>query len=359
MSTVSLCMIVRDEEDVIGHCLDSIADLVDEIILVDTGSTDRTKEIAAAYTDRIYDFPWVDDFAAARNHSFSRASCDYCLWLDADDVLLEPDRQRFLQLKASLGPQVDVVMMPYHVGFDEGGNVTFSYYRERLVRNHAGMWWKGAVHEVIQTHGRILYSPCAVTHRKLHPSDPDRNLRIFQSLLDQGHALDPRQQFYYGRELYYHQRYEDAIQVFGRFLSEGQGWVENNIDACRHLALCQYALGRPEEALNALFRSFHYDLPRAELCCDIARHFFDRALWERAAYWYLRALDCQRRDDRGGFVLPDAYGYLPCLQLCVCYSKLGRDQEAAAFNERAAAFKPDSPAVIQNRAYFQSLAVTD
>ena len=91
MASISLCMIVRDEEAVLGRCLESVAPAVDEIIVVDTGSMDGTKAVAAAYTDRIFDFAWVDDFAAARNASFAKATGDYILWLDADDVLLPED----------------------------------------------------------------------------------------------------------------------------------------------------------------------------------------------------------------------------------------------------------------------------
>ncbi len=274
------------------------------------------------------------------------------MWLDADDVLTEEARREFIRLKVSLGPEVDVVMMRYHTGFDEAGNVTFSYYRERIIKNRLGMRWKGAVHEVIETKGNVIYSECTVTHKKLHPSDPERNLRIFERLIEAGEQLDPRQQFYYGRELYYHKRYADALAVFESFLAEEQGWLENKLDACRHCAYCWYGLGNDEKALEALLRSFAYDLPRAELCCDIGQHFLDRSLWLQAAYWYQRALECARRDDRGGFILPDAYGYTPCIQLCVCLSRLGRQEEASAYNERAAVFKPESPAVTHNRAYF-------
>lgn len=356
--TVSLCMIVRNEEDVLGRCLQSVADLVDEIIIVDTGSQDSTKEIAGKFTEHIYDFPWIDDFAAARNEAFSHAGCDYCMWLDADDVLIQKDREKFAELKKSLAPDTDVVMMRYNTGFDEKGNVTFSYYRERIVRNNAGMSWSGAVHEVIETHGNVIYSECAVTHWKLHPSDPDRNLLIFEKLLSRGERLDPRQQFYYGRELFYHKRYEDALGVFEHFLQEGRGWLENRLDACRHSALCLYGLGRDEKALKALFNSFCYDLPRAEICCDIGKHFFDRESWAQAAYWYERALSCERADSRGGFVLPDCYGFIPYLQLCVCYSRLGLTAQAERMNELAAKLKPDSPAVEYNRAYFAALHET-
>lgn len=348
-------MIVKNEADVIERCLDSVADLVDEIIIVDTGSTDRTKILAARYTKQIFDFEWIDDFAAARNFAFAQAKSMYCMWLDADDVFLAPDRLAFAQLKAALSQDVNAVMMKYNTGFDEKGNVTFSYYRERIIKRSAGMQWVGAVHEVIPTTGKVEHSACAVTHQKLHPSDPDRNLRIFEKQLELGTRLDPRQQFYYGRELYYHKRYDDAIGVFTRFLDEDAGWVENKIDACKHCAYCHSEQGDSGAALQVLLRSFLYDLPRAEICCDIGHQFFQRQEYPSAIYWYERAMACRRADDRGGFVAPDAYGYIPCIQLCVCHSRMGNIETAVAYNERAAAYKPDAEAVAQNRVYFATL----
>ena len=93
MIEISLCMIVKNEEKVLARCLDSIADLMEEIIIVDTGSTDDTKKIAAKYTEHIYDFEWIDDFSAARNFSFSKATKDYIYVADADEVLDEENRQ--------------------------------------------------------------------------------------------------------------------------------------------------------------------------------------------------------------------------------------------------------------------------
>lgn len=357
MLTISLCMIVRDEEAVLSRCLDSVRDLVDEIIIVDTGSVDNTRAIASRYTENVFDFEWIDDFSAARNASFERARCDYCLWLDADDVLLSPDREKFARLKAELDSNTDMVMLPYHVGFDERGNVSFSYYRERIIRNSPSFRWRGAVHEAISPEGRVVYGDCAVTHQKLRPSDPDRNLRIFEGLIAKGAVLEPREQFYYGRELYYHRRYEQAETVLTAFLQEPDGWVENRIDACRQLAYCLYAQGKGSEALAALLYSFSYDLPRAETCCDIGKHFFDREQWQQAAYWYKRALDCPRRDDSGGFVSADAYGFLPCIQLCLCYHRMGDNDAARRWNALAAAYKPDYPAVRQNMEYFKSIGV--
>ena len=113
MISISLCMIVKDEEKVLARCLDSVKDAVDEIIIVDTGSRDGTKEVAGGYTGYIYDFPWQDDFSAARNEAFSKASMEYCMWLDADDVLPGGSAEKLLQLKEELPTDTDMVMMPY------------------------------------------------------------------------------------------------------------------------------------------------------------------------------------------------------------------------------------------------------
>ena len=113
MIKISLCMIVKNEERVLDRCLDSLRGLMDEIIIVDTGSTDATKEIAAKYTDQIYDFTWNDDFAAARNFSFSKANMDYIYVADADEVLDEKNREEFAKLKQVLLPEIDIVQMYY------------------------------------------------------------------------------------------------------------------------------------------------------------------------------------------------------------------------------------------------------
>ncbi|NYC11165.1 glycosyltransferase involved in cell wall biosynthesis [Clostridium beijerinckii] len=127
-------MIVKNEEDVIANCLESVKDIVDEMIIVDTGSDDKTKKIVKRYTDKIYDFKWIDDFSAARNFAFSKATKDYILWLDADDVVLPEDGEKFKDLKETLDPTVDSVTAKYNTAFDEYGNVTASYRRNRLVK---------------------------------------------------------------------------------------------------------------------------------------------------------------------------------------------------------------------------------
>lgn len=355
MPTISLCMIVKNEEVHIARCLDSIADLVDEIIIVDTGSTDRTVEIAGKYTSNVYSYPWKDDFSAARNESFSKATMDYCMWMDADDILEDSQKGQFLQLKQSLPPDIDIVMMKYHTSFDEAGNPSFSYFRERWIRNCTQYRWIGAVHEVIPLNGRMIYADLAICHKKLNEGDPDRNLKIYQKMIADGKVLDPRQQYYYGRELYYHKQYQEAVRIFEQFLLSPDGWAENKIEACSICASCYFQLGQEQSALNTLLRSMSFDLPRAELCCEIGNYFLEHNLLKNAIYWYETALHTPKNETSGGFILPDCYDYIPLLQLCVCYDKLGDRKKAAAYNEKAGACKPYSQPYLHNKQYFDSL----
>ena len=351
MITISLCMIVKNEEAVLARCLDSVKEVVDEIVIVDTGSTDKTKEIAAQYTGLVYDFAWDDNFSAARNASFARATKDYILWLDADDVPLPQDRQRFLRLKASLPPDTVGGMLPYHTGGDGAGRPDLTYFRERLLRREAGFVWEGAVHEAIAPTGKVLYGDAAVTHKKTGPGDPDRNLRILENVKAERPLL-PREQFYYARELAAHGREEEAAGQFQQFLDEGRGWVENEKQACLDLAQCLGRLGRGEEALAALLRGLSFGPPSGELCCALGDHFLEGGQLPAAVFWYEAALSRPQDSRSGGFLCPEYYGYYPCLQLCVCWYRLGDPALARAYNRRAAACHPDSAVCRANETFF-------
>lgn len=133
MIRLSLCMIVKNEEAVLTRVLASAIQFADEILVADTGSTDRTVEIARQYTKHIYHYPWNDDFAAARNFICEKVSTEYWIWLDADDIVPAESITAILKLKETLSksPQPDVVMMKYVAGFQPDGTSAFTYNRER------------------------------------------------------------------------------------------------------------------------------------------------------------------------------------------------------------------------------------
>ena len=345
-------MIVKNEEDALGKCLSTVKGIPDEIIVVDTGSSDRTKEIAAEFTDKIYDFVWINDFSAARNFAFSKAEGDYILWLDADDILLPEDRKKFLALKEELDSAVDVYMMKYCIGYD-GKNAVLSYYRERLVKRSRGFRWHEPVHEYLEIGGKVVNTDICVAHSGKESKSKDRNLMIYKKAISEGKELSPRGLYYYGRELKDNGYYSEAAAAFGKFLDGGKGWVEDNIIACSELAECLKKSGSGDKELPALLRSFSYDTPRAEICCRIGYYFFDKRNYRLAVYWFELCLSLKRPEQAWGFQTPDCWGYIPGIQLAVCYDRLGDYRKASGFNELAAQYKPDSPAVLQNREYFR------
>src|SRR5688572_18495395 len=96
--TISLCMIVRNEERLIGQCLASVKGFVDEMVIVDTGSEDATADIAHQHGARVYEYPWTGDFSEARNHSIAQATGNWILVLDADEKLAARDAQQLRSL---------------------------------------------------------------------------------------------------------------------------------------------------------------------------------------------------------------------------------------------------------------------
>lgn len=344
-------MIVKNEEEVLARCLDSVTSFADELVIVDTGSTDKTIKIARKYTEHVNKFKWIDDFAAARNYSFSLATKDYCMWLDADDVLPKGTQEVLLDWKNNKTEE-DFVMMPYQIAFDENGKSTFSYYRERLVKRSNHDQWKDAVHEVLVPHGKITYLDAPIEHHKVRTTDSDRNLNIYKKLEREGHHFSPRQLFYYANELYYHSLDGKAIKKYNTFL-KGDGFFENKIQACLNLATIYTKQNKPEKALSALFQSFVYDLPRGEVCCALGRLYYDKKEYTKAIYWYQKAIYTPNLSS-GGFYQLDYYGFVPNLEIALCYYKLGDMDKAKEYNQKALAIKPTNAIALSNHTFYSS-----
>lgn len=354
MINISLCMIVKNESEVICRCLDSVKDIVDEIIIVDTGSSDNTKAIVSRYTDKVCDLEWIDDFASARNFAFHYATMDYIFWLDADDILLEPDQEKLFQLKQTLDPSVDAISMPYHLLFDAEGNVTINLRRNRLVKRNKGFHWHGAVHEYLAVSGNILNSDISITHSPVD-NDSERNLRIYERRLAVGETFTPRDLFYFANECFDHQNYERAIEYYQKFLFSKQGWFEDNISAFGKLADCYFHLGDIDQAREYTLKSFKYDTPRAEFCCRLGYSFIHQGEWRTATYWYKLATELEKPKDSLGFFNDACWTWIPHLQLCVCFDRLGKHKLAYKHNEIARKYQPNNEQILQNKQYLESI----
>lgn len=218
MATISLCMIVKNEENVLHRCLDSIHDLVDEIVIVDTGSTDATKRIAAEYTDRIYDFEWIQDFSVARNFSFSKCTMDYIYVADADEYLDESNRFQFKILKENIFPEIEIVQMMYEtISHDTVLNIKREY-RPKLFKRLREFVWINPVHETVRLDPIVFDSDIVVTH------DPEsnhakRDFSIFEKTIGESGVLSDNLIHMYATELYKNGTYDDFKKAFDYFKS--------------------------------------------------------------------------------------------------------------------------------------------
>ncbi len=355
MKKLSLCMIVKNEEKSLPACLENAKTYADEIVIVDTGSTDNTKKVAQQFTDKIFDFIWQDDFASARNFAFDMASNEYLMWLDADDIVPQNSAKNIVRWKEEEG-DCDVLLCPYVTGFDKNFNPLFQFNRERIVKNDKRLRFHDRVHEVIVPRGKIVCNEdIKIFHNKKSQSYSTRNLDIYKKMIENGEKFSPRNQFYYARELYFHKKYEEAIHVFSKFLAEGKGWVENNIEACLNLAKCYACQEEEEKALSTLFGSFVYDLPRGEILYEIGNIYVKKEDWKRAIYYFKLALSSPTNINGGGFVNTDACTFLPALQLCFCYNKIGDNLNAFHYHQIAKEYKPENEKVKYNEEYFKNL----
>ena len=146
---VSLCMIAKNEEANLAACVQPLANLVGEIIVVDTGSSDRTKAIAENFGARVFDYPWIDDFSAARNESLRHASGSWIFWMDADDRVDDANRQRLQTVFAGLGTENAAYLMKCQGAANPATGAAGITEHVRLFRNHPEARWQHRIHEQI------------------------------------------------------------------------------------------------------------------------------------------------------------------------------------------------------------------
>jgi tetratricopeptide (TPR) repeat protein len=196
-ATVSLCMIVRNEESRLAECLSPVARLFDEVVIVDTGSVDATPKIAANFTSQVFHFAWRDDFSAARNESLRHATGDWIFWLDADDRLSPPNIARLEGCLGQLNGQSHAYFMNTACRSQyacEGENLITHI---RLFRRHPELMWRGRVHEQLRPDVTSLgfdlkWSDVCIEHTGYEdPVIEQRKLQRDLRLLRMDFAADP------------------------------------------------------------------------------------------------------------------------------------------------------------------------
>ena len=356
MCTISLCMIVKDEEIVIERCIDSVKDVIDEIIIVDTGSTDSTIEKAKKYSSKIYKFKWIDDFAVARNYAFDKATKDYIFWIDADDVLDAKSKEDFLKLKDKLNDNVDYVTMDYILSLDINNNPLYISKRNRLVKREKNFKWIGKVHEYLEVSGRGLFSDISIRHLKIK-NYTNRNLLIYKKMIENGEKLSTRDLYYYANELKDNGLYKEAINEYNKFLSLKDAWIEDTKAACEKIADCYLSLGNRDKEIKSLLYALKYDVPSPNLSVRLGEYFMREGKFKIAIFWFNEAINYKKDPNSLAIINNANITWVPALELCVCYYNLGDYEKAYYYNEEAAKFVPEHSSVVYNKKLFESMEI--
>lgn len=333
MISISLCMIVKNEEQVLSRCLSSISDLMDEIIIVDTGSNDCTKEIARKFTDKIYDFTWTGNFSDARNFSFSKATKEYIYCADADEVLDEANRKRFLLLKQTLLPEIDIVQMFYCNQLSYNTIYNFDKeYRPKLYKRLRSFFWEGAIHEAVRLDPVIYDSDVEILHMPTgeHTS---RDLKAFETLGEKGVRLDKRLHNIYAKELFISGKEEDFIKALPVFLKSLSDTTRTEDEIAE--AFC--VVSKAYRLLADVGNFFKYALKNvagkgcSEICFELGAYYEGIADYEEAIIWYYNAAF-----ETESILNIHLGGDLPLLAIANCYSKLGITEDAEKYQSAAA-----------------------
>ncbi|MGN1149015.1 MAG: glycosyltransferase [Lachnospiraceae bacterium] len=333
MITISLCMIVKNEEKVLRRCLDSVADLVEEMIIVDTGSTDGTMRIAAEYPHaKLYEFAWIDDFSAARNFAFSKATQEYIYSADADEVLDEENRKRFQILKQALLPEVEIVQMKYGNQLQFGTVYNFDEeYRPKLFKRLRSFVWQEAIHETINITPVIYDSDVVITHMP-EQSHAGRDFQAFERLCKKGERLSKRLHNMYAKELFIAGTDEDFLRA-GAFFEESA--KDNGRDAEEVKEACLVAAAAARRAKDAV-KFFKYavkvmaDGGCAEICYELGEFYYGMQDYEEAVIWYYNA--CYETEP---VLAVKVRGKETLKKLAECYEHMGLSEEASAYRQEA------------------------
>jgi glycosyltransferase involved in cell wall biosynthesis len=342
--TVSLALIVKNEEHTLGRCLDSVRGAVDEIVIVDTGSEDETKAIARRYTDRILDFAWGEDFAAARQFAFDQASGDWVVWVDADDIVRGAEHIK--PLAAGAPADVGAFYWRYVTDQDAWGNPRCEFWRERCVRNDGTFRWAGRVHEVLvpeRPWGIMRSSAVVVEHHADERRGPEKRRRNL-TILEADYAASegspaPRLLFYLGREYARAGDVDKALEVFLRYLSVAT-WNDERYLAQTQVADLYRTAQRYELAIDA-------DLQALKICphwpdayLGLAKSYYFLRDWHKVMHW-TEVGRAMPRPETLHIINPMDHRYNWIIYYTNALFHVGEVQEALAWTQRALEVCPD------------------
>lgn len=351
---LSLCMIVRDEEKVLRRCLESVKNLVDEIVIVDTGSVDATKQIAFDYTEKVYDFEWINDFAAAKNAAIQKATSKWILVLDADEYVDSSQMDRLVALLKETDHTKPVgfilTIFNYTGSIREGKMVESTALR--LFSNHPDLYFERAIHEQIayrygefdQTYYRfpIFHTGYSLETRQ-EKDKSSRNLAIFEKLKET-REFDEYDFFTLGNEYFAVGDLKKALYYYKRASTkkaENQAFM---LHCTNRTVLTLIELDRLKEALEVVEKGLLSFPAYADFYCYKGLILEKIGLATLAAQWFELCLKVSNsppgKDGRYWLVSPNYGSIVPLTRLTNLYTSFSDTTQAVGALTKLVNFTP-------------------
>lgn len=333
--TLTTAVIAKNEEKNLRRWFESVKDLADEIIFVDTGSTDNTVALAKELGCTVHCFDWIEDFAAARNFAMDQVKTDYMFWCDLDDVVV--NRDAFIHFRDHIMGVSDYWVNLYHYSVDDKDRTLCSFLRERVIRMDKGLRWKYFLHEGIapvSTVGIPIRVDIIPSWHVKHLRSPEdlakdkgRNLRIFEANMKKG-PLDARMLYYLGKEYFEAQRPAEALPVLLNACLDKGLELHDRILAYQYAAWAAMSIGDFGKAIDIAHTALMISPHRAEYHCVMGDAYLKLGQMVNAIPSFAAAKNCMIGQDQPGvtgaiFTHEDSYKTYPRHQLAKVYANLG------------------------------------
>lgn len=361
MPQISATLIVKNEQANIENCIKSIRPHVDELVIVDTGSTDKTPEICKIYADKFEVYTdcndkdgRIKDFSQARNRALELASHDWIFWCDGDDEVVGAQHLRKLAMDHDHLDNV-MFMFNYNYSFDHKGDCTCSYKRERLVHRKRNFSWVNPVHEVLQPKNVVHYidniNDIYINHRREHKvTENRRNLNILKAQT----KLEGRNLFYYGMECINHHLYDDAIPAMEEYIKTSTFYDEKYYALLRlsEIYINRFDLDKLEEVAH---RAIAVKPSWQEAYFLLGRSFYERGMksnnptdFDMSVRYYEFGLSLPPTKTNL-FVNPQEREFNVHLYLNLSYAKTNKAKEALESAKKYLSKYPDNKMVAYNK----------
>jgi glycosyltransferase involved in cell wall biosynthesis len=345
-NTVSLCMICKNESNNIAGLMDDVCPVLEEIIVVDTGSTDGTLKILEGKKEQypnlqVHHFDWVHDFSAARNYAFSLAGdVDWIFWVDGDDRVNQEALKHFKDHVLD-NPNVDAWILPYiYSKYPDGSPQTY-LSRERFLRKSRNPKWIGAIHETVdifQMRQANHDNPKIEHNTQGKQIEPRRNLKILAKEFEKN-PNDHRTAYYYAKELFDHID-PAATEKLVHYINLPCKYWDDEIGARFRLAKTYVAEGKYRDALLTVDPIYHLDgtRRRSEYYFIYGEVEYRLKNYDVAIAWYERCLTDPPGAPR--VLSLEYWTWHPLKKIAECYKELGNWEKCYEYAERVSSILP-------------------